>query len=636
MNILSDFQFLRPHFLWLALLLFILPLILKQSVCLSNVWEKVCDKVLLEYLMASKETNLQKKFNFWIYLGFLSAVIALSGPSFRQTVKPMALKETPLMIVLDLSSDMNKIENSISRLSRAKIEITDILKKSKAAPSSLIVYTYEPFLISPFAYDSDIITNLLPAVGADIMPLDGNKADRAIDLAVSKLQSNNYKEGNILLFTADIPLDFDKALEAARKASESGYKVSVYGLTTKTNEKLERFAQSGGGIYINTSYASSSALIKLLKNTQAEDYAENKNTVTVPEDDGFFFVIISAFCVLRLFLSGLFIFAALFLVPVDSYAGFFYNQNQEGALLFSSREYNKAADKFKNTDWKAAAYYKAGDYDAALKILQNKKDITSLYNKGNALAKSGKISEAIKTYEEVLKQDPNHEDAKFNLEYLKKLAKQQQSPQSNKQNNQNQENQNENNQQNQNQNQNADKQDKQNNNQNGEANTQSEESPDENDKPSDKNEQEQEQNQPQQDDSNQENQNQAQNQNNNQNQNDKDADSQNNAQNNQQNQNNQEEGKNKKQDQSPKPDEEENEKPDEQADQNQNQHNDLQNNLSQQQTQAPVLPAKEQEAPEYDETVQVREQRFRAIKENPGGLLKAFIREEYLKKRYEN
>lgn len=632
MNILSDFQFLRPHFLWFVLLLAALPFILKQSVCFSNVWEKVCDKVLLEYLMASKETSLQKKFNFWIYLGFLSASIALAGPSFRQTIKPMALKETPLMIVLDLSSDMNRIENSISRLSRAKIEMTDILKKSKAAPSGLIVYTYEPFLISPLAYDSDIITNLLPAVGADIMPLDGNKVDRAIDLAVSKLQSNNYKEGNILLFTSDIPLDFDKALASAQNALKSGYKVSVYGLASKTNEKLERLAQNGGGICINTSYASSSPLIKLLKNTQAEDYTENKNTVSVPEDDGFFFVIISVFCVLRLFLSGLFVFAALFLLPVDSYAGFFYNQNQEGALLFSSREYNKAADRFKNTDWKAAAYYKAGDYDAALKILQNKNDVTSLYNKGNALAKSGKISKAIKTYEEVLKQDPNHEDAKFNLEYLKKLAKQQQSPQSNKQNNQNQENQNENNQQNQNQNQNADKQDKQNPDQNGEANTQSEESPDENDKPSNKNEQEQ--NQPQQDDSNQENQNQAQNQNNNQN--DKDADFQNNDQNDQEDQSNKEQSNNKKQNQTPKPDEKENQKPDEQSDKNQNQHNDLQSNISQQQTQAPVLPAKEQQAPEYDETVQVREQRFRAIKENPGGLLKAFIREEYLKKRYEN
>lgn len=612
MNVLSDFQFLRPHFLWLILLLFALPFMLKQAVSFSNAWEKVCDKVLLEYLMTAKETRRQKKFNFWIYLSFLSAVIALSGPSFSQTEQQTALQETPLMIVLDLSSDMNRIENSLSRLSRAKIEINDILKKSNAAPSSLIVYTYEPFLISPLAYDSNIITNLLPAVNTDIMPLGGNKIDRAIDLAVSKLQTNEYTQGNILLFTVDVPLDFDKALSAAQKAAKNGYQVSVYGLAAKTNSKLKQLAKAGDGLYINTAYASSESLIKLLKNTLPDDYTENKNTVSVPKDDGVFFIAISILCVLRLFLGNLFVFAALFLVPVDSYAGFFFNQNQEAALLFSAKEYNKAAEKFKNTDWKAAAYYKAGNYKSAIQLLQDKNDTTSLYNKGNALAKSGKIKDAIKTYEEVLKKEPNHKDAKFNLEYLKKLAQQQNQKSQNKnKDEQNQENQDNPQDQNQDQNGENKNQEGQNaDNQNNPKNEPNNETPNKNEAQNG----EQNQNQDQQQDQNQDQQ-------------------QNDAKNN--SQNNDESGKNQNQNQSlPSPDEQKDETPNEQSDKKQNDDSNTQNDMSQKQTQAPLLPAKEQDAPKYDETVQVREQRFRAIKENPGGLLKAFIKEEYLKNRY--
>ena len=38
---------------------------------------------------------------------------------------------------------------------------------------------------------------------------------------------------------------------------------------------------------------------------------------------------------------------------------------------------------------------------------------------------------------------------------------------------------------------------------------------------------------------------------------------------------------------------------------------------------------------EFDEEAQARAQQYREIPENPGGLLKAFIRREYMKKRYE-
>ena len=67
-----------------------------------------------------------------------------------------------------------------------------------------------------------------------------------------------------------------------------------------------------------------------------------------------------------------------------------------------------------------------GDYDKALEEYSKGQGETALYNQGNALAKSGKIEEAIAKYEEVLEQNPNHEDAKFNLEYLKQQQQQNQ------------------------------------------------------------------------------------------------------------------------------------------------------------------------------------------------------------------
>lgn len=106
-------------------------------------------------------------------------------------------------------------------------------------------------------------------------------------------------------------------------------------------------------------------------------------------------------------------------------AGFFLNDDQEGMRAFERQEFERAAASFRDPAWKASSYYRAGNFEEALKHFAGS-DAESLYNRGNALAKSGKIEEAIKSYEKVLETAPEHEDARFNLEYLKKQQQQQQ------------------------------------------------------------------------------------------------------------------------------------------------------------------------------------------------------------------
>ena len=80
----AQFQFLRPYFLWLLPLLLVIYFVQKRKGVVSSSWEKVCDAPLLKYLLTDTQNGTRKWQAFWLWLGLISAVLALSGVSFEE------------------------------------------------------------------------------------------------------------------------------------------------------------------------------------------------------------------------------------------------------------------------------------------------------------------------------------------------------------------------------------------------------------------------------------------------------------------------------------------------------------------------------------------------------------------------
>lgn len=570
---ISNFHFLRPW--WLLAL--VLPLFgyyrFAASLKTNSAWEGVCDKNLLNFLLVKGSSKQRSLISGVCLLGLIGAIFALSGPTWQKKEIPAYVPENPLMILLNLSSDMEAKDITPDRLSRAKYNIADLLKMLSNTQSGLIVYTNEPYLISPISEDTRLLGNLLSAINIDIMPENGDKLNRAIDLAVEKMQGSGYHKGNIVVFAADSGQDFNAALKSAEYAKVKGFDISVICVSSKNNEKLEKIADKGGGIYAKIS-GTGQALEKLnsfIKQTQSDALKTGSNSQEVWLDFGYYLVIIPLLCCLYLFRRGVVAAAIVLCLSSNAYAGFFLNNNQEGIKAFENQNFAKAASSFEQKDWKASSYYRLGDYEKAYQNFAIGNDVESLYNQGNALAKGGKTEEAIAKYEEVLKQNPDHEDAKFNLDYLKQQQEQQQ---------------NQNNQDNKEQ----DKQDNKEQNSSSEQNQQNQEQD---------NKEEQQQQQEQQKQQEQEQQRSNEQKSDDQEQEDKKPEQQQQEQ---------------KQEQQAQPDKKQDEKKNAQ--------------------QAQAEPKKDK--PEYDEEIQAREQQYRDIPEDTGGLLRAFIKREYIKNRYKD
>ena len=589
MSFLADFHFLRPWWLVSLILLLAMGKYFFAGLKNTSAWEAVCDKKLLDFLLIKGSSRQRRFVQYLAVIGIAGAILALSGPTWSKKNIPTYSPSNPVMILLNLSSDMDNTDITPNRLARAKFGIEDLLKKLKAQVG-LIVYTDEPYLITPVTDDTKVVANLLPAISRDIMPENGDKLNRAIDLAVEKFKQDGYSNGSIVIFSADIGQDMALALSSAEKAAALGYQINVVGVLASDNEKLFTLASKGGGDYFNVS-AGLNRLISELNSRLSSELQKNKNEQETWNDEGYWFLLIPLLCCLYFFRRGIFVLTMFMMMTAEAHAGFFTNSDQDAAQSFAAGNYSDAAAKFSHSDWKAAAFYRNGDYQSAAALYRQKNDVENMYNLGNALAKSGKIEDAIKQYEEVLKLAPEHEDAKFNLEYLKQQQNRSQQSQSQNQNDddnpRNGEDQNQSDNENNEQDSSQSEQDNSDNQNNDEEN-----------KNSDK-----DQTSPSSSSSNADN-----------NQNDTDSE--------------------QSQGQTPQPSSsDENGNPQSSAAEQSVPAGGEPDQKEDEEAEGISAQEKQQQG-DFTEEVQAREMSYRNIPENPGGLLKAFIYKEYTKNRY--
>lgn len=583
---IENFHFIRPWWLLVMLLPLLFYAKFSEKAAVKSSWQKVCDKRLLDFLLIRSGSAQSRFISLTALIGFISAISAAAGPSWQKTEVPNLSLQNPVMLVLDVSSEMARQDLSPNRLVRAKYKIGDLLKLLKGRQAGLIIYTQEPFLITPITDDARLIDNLLPEITPEIMPLNGERLDRAISLAAEKLKNTGYANGNIVIFSGDGGTDFAAALKAAETAGINDFKVSVLATASKKSEQLELIAQKGKGIYSQISSGDQDVMkiSSFMEQEQNQEFKEAENMRTIWLDYGVYLVVLPLLCCLYFFRRGILAVGFILLTLHNAQAGFFLTDNQEGQRAFNRGDYQTAAQKFQQPSWKASSLYKSGNYDAAYREFSKENTVEALYNQGNALAKSGKINEAIKKYENVLEQNPQHEDAKFNLDYLKKQQQQQNQQQSGGNGENNEERQENNAQQ--------DSSQSEQNEQNAQDNQQGQQSSSQQQGSQDSREQESQ-------DGNSKQNNEKQN--------------------------------------VESPSEQQSSEGEKQQNESFRSGEEAREKLPEQQRQAPTAgKAADDDSNTYDERAQALEQQYRDIPEDPGGLLRAYIYKEYLKNRYKD
>ncbi|RBE98670.1 hypothetical protein BRM49_10410, partial [Xanthomonas oryzae pv. oryzae] len=192
----------------------------------TDVWRQSVDAHLLSTLLVAGGRRGWLGFVL-AALTYTLAVVAMSGPSWRQTERPVYQTSMPLVVVLDLSSSANATDLPPSRLLQARAKLATLLRKRAGGEVALLVYAGESFTVAPLTEDSANVALFLDALSPSVMPVDGKRADRGIDAAAQLLQQAGFKQGEILLVSDGA----DRSAEsAARTARSRGFTVSALGM----------------------------------------------------------------------------------------------------------------------------------------------------------------------------------------------------------------------------------------------------------------------------------------------------------------------------------------------------------------------------------------------------------------------
>lgn len=217
---IGAFHFLRPWWLLALVPCVLLLWAIWRREDAAQAWRRIVAPHLLPFLLQGQ--NRHRRFTplHLIGLGWIVAVLAIAGPTWRREPAPFADDTAALAIVVKVSPSMTTEDVQPSRLARSVQKIHDLLAQRRGAKTALIAYSGSAHFVMPATTDEGIINTFAQALDPKIMPNDGDAAAEALRLADQTLADAG--SGSILWITDGVaPEQKTPLTEWRRKSSTS-------------------------------------------------------------------------------------------------------------------------------------------------------------------------------------------------------------------------------------------------------------------------------------------------------------------------------------------------------------------------------------------------------------------------------
>jgi len=444
----NDFHFLRPEFLWLllpaALVLLMGLLTLRQEIG----WKKIIAPHLRPYVIRKGSEGVKIAMQCVSFLVLVLGVLALAGPTWKKVEVPRQELETPMALLLDLSQSMMAEDLQPSRLERAKFKINDLLKHKPGARAALIGFAGTAHTVVPLTKDYEIIFSHLDGLSPNIMPFPGSNLEAALALADTVMAVTDAP-GTVLVFSDDFEESHVSLLQNYMQNSKN--RVEIIPMNTPSGSDVPAYNGRGtlrdtdGEVVhsaLNQTVLSQVASLDGVEVHQltldgsdveliSKNISDNLKFTEKPEekkdewrDAGLLLVIPMALLLLLWFRKGWVLYGlCLFMLSscgkVNSFEDLWFTPDYQGQRLSNKGDFEAAANHYTDPLRKGVAYFKAGDYDDAIRAFGNDTTANGAYNLGLAYFQNGDTLAAMQAFGMAAELDPGLEQAQ---KYRQQLA----------------------------------------------------------------------------------------------------------------------------------------------------------------------------------------------------------------------
>jgi len=454
---LSEFHFLRVEWLWLlplwGLVLWFLPKIQSSQID----WAQWIAPPLQRLFVVSSQISQHRKkqLQFGFALIWILGTLALAGPAWERLPQPLLVRDQARVILLDLSYSMLATDLQPNRLERARYKIEDLLNRFQEGQTAIVLYAGDAHTLVPLTEDVETIRTLLPSLNPSLMPVRGSRPDLAFENVIEMLNQVDIQNSHLVWITDGIDDQQVKPLQNLLSSQRHKLTVLVVGTPSGAPIVLEKgnylkdtnnnivipqldlaplraVAEALGGQVLPVQYDDSDLERLVASEEKDQGFQEQEEELTTDrwrEEGPWLFVLLLPL-VAMIFRRGWLFVLVLTSWPSLSQAwewrDLFINDNQRAYELLEEGQAAEAAQTFDDSTWQGIASYKAQEYEEALQYWSNEESPITSYNRGNALARNGKLPEALEAYDRALAAEPDWEDAQFNRDLVAKLLDSQQ------------------------------------------------------------------------------------------------------------------------------------------------------------------------------------------------------------------
>jgi Ca-activated chloride channel homolog len=208
---------------------------------------RVGEPALIARLSESVNTR-GRRLKLLLWIGALTLlIIALARPQWGEAKQSVAQKGVQVMVALDVSKSMLAQDLKPDRLTRAKMEIDQLMNHLNGDEVGLTVFSGASFVLFPLTSDYNTARSFLDSANPGIISRPGTAIGEAIRTAMRGFDDNRNRQKVVVVMTDGEDNQAD-VTAATQEAAKAGVMIYTIGFGSSAGDVIPEYDVAGNQV----------------------------------------------------------------------------------------------------------------------------------------------------------------------------------------------------------------------------------------------------------------------------------------------------------------------------------------------------------------------------------------------------